>query len=179
MTACAAAKKLPPPGWTKLSEDVNSVFSPTTRDLKPSALPGKWTPPESNSAHAGLGARHGIGNPIQVYPLYENSFRARRNQSIAENHKESAEMYAEFAKVAEGNEYAWSYGGMAETAQSIGEVTKRNRMICLPCESLRRIFMCPADPLRSTSNERIQHYQSCRRRHPHINRQRQETRHSK
>lgn len=53
---------------------------------------------------------------------------------MAENHRESAEMYAEFAKVAEGNEYAWSYGSEAETAESIGTVTRRNRMICLPCE---------------------------------------------
>lgn len=43
-------------------------------------------------------------------------------------------MYAEFAKVAESNEYAWSYGTTTETAESIGSVTKRNRMICLPCE---------------------------------------------
>ena len=57
-------------------------------------------------------------------------------QSIAENHKESSQMYAEFAKVADGNEYAWSYGSKAETEESIGAVTKRNRMICLPCKTL-------------------------------------------
>ncbi len=126
---------MPPPGWTKLTEDVNSVFSPSTRELLPSGSPGKWTPPTSNSDLPGLGARHGIGNPIQVYPLFENSFRARRNQSIAESHKESAQMYAEFASVAEQNQYAWSYGSPAETEESIGSVTKKNRMICLPCES--------------------------------------------
>jgi hypothetical protein len=36
VTACAAAKKLPPPGWTAPSEDVTAVFSPTTRELAPS-----------------------------------------------------------------------------------------------------------------------------------------------
>ncbi|KAK3721992.1 hypothetical protein LTR37_002808 [Vermiconidia calcicola] len=134
LTACAAAKRLPPPGWTPLTEDVNSVFSPTSRELASSALPGKWTPPRSESDLADLGATHSIGNPIQVYPLYENALRAYRNQSIADNHKESALMYAEFAKVAEENPYAWTYGS-AETAESIGTVAKRNRMICLPCES--------------------------------------------
>ena len=138
VTACAAAKRLPPPGWTPLTEDVNSVFSPTSRELAPSALPGKWTPPRSDSDLADLGATHSIGNPIQVYPLYENALRAHRNQSIADNHKESALMYAEFAKVAEENLYAWTYGS-AETAESIGTVAKRNRMICLPCESHQTI----------------------------------------
>ena len=134
MTACAAAKQLPPPGWTPLAEEVNSVFSPTTRELKPSALPGKWTPPHSDSNIPDLGATHSIGNPVQVYPLFENSFRAHRNQSIADNYKESAQMYAEFAKVAEGNKYAWSYGSQAETEESIARVTRRNRMICFPCK---------------------------------------------
>lgn len=33
VAACAAAKKLPPPGWTEVDMSVDSVFSPTTRDL--------------------------------------------------------------------------------------------------------------------------------------------------
>nr|POE75135.1 hypothetical protein CFP56_63370 [Quercus suber]POE94786.1 hypothetical protein CFP56_17023 [Quercus suber] len=82
-----------------------------------------------------VGARHAIGNPIQLYPLYENGFRAHRNQSIHDNHVESAELYAEFAKVAEVNEYAWNHGNAAETKDSIGTVSKKNRMICLPCRS--------------------------------------------
>ena len=112
-----------------------NIFSPSTRELLPSALPGQWTPPRSNSDNPGLGATHSIGNPIQVYPLFENSLRAHRHQSIADNNAESARMYAEFAKVAEQNPYAWSYGSATETEESIGTVTKKNRMICLPCES--------------------------------------------
>ena len=135
MTACAAAKRLPPPGWTELSEDVNTVFSPTTRELKPSALPGKWTPPRSDSNDLDVGAKHFIGNPIHAYPLFENSLRAHRHQSIADNNAESAQMYAEFAKVAEQNQYAWSHESTTETAESIATITKRNRMICFPCRS--------------------------------------------
>lgn len=41
-------------------------------------------------------------------------------------------MYAEFAKVAENQPYAWNYG-KATTKETIGAVTKRNRMICFPC----------------------------------------------
>ena len=63
-------------------------------------------------------------------------------------------MYGEFAKVAEKNRYAWSYGSPTETEKSIGAVTKKNRMICLPCEwysvaktCLLSLFLTYIDPL--------------------------------
>ncbi|KAI7510250.1 hypothetical protein KC347_g4521, partial [Hortaea werneckii] len=118
LVACANAKRLPPPGWTKPAEDVNKVFSPTTRELQPN-----------------LGSKHHIGNPIHIYPLYENGFRAYRNQSLRDNHAESAAMYADFAKIAAGNPYAWNYGAEPESAETIGSVSSsagRNRMICFP-----------------------------------------------
>ena len=92
VTTCAANKQLPPPGWTPTKDSVNEVFSPTTRELKPGALPGSWSSEPSNSPHLDLGAKHHIGNPIQIYPLYENGFRASRGQSVIDNHKESAEV---------------------------------------------------------------------------------------
>lgn len=135
MSAYAAAKQLPPPGWTPLDEQVKDVFSPTTRELKPGALPGAWKPTPSNEVHADLGAKHRIGNPIHIYPLYENGFRALRGQSLEANHRESAEMYAQFAKVAEANEFSWRFGERAKSAEEIGAVGVRNRMICFPCMS--------------------------------------------
>ncbi|ETI27903.1 hypothetical protein G647_00352 [Cladophialophora carrionii CBS 160.54] len=123
LSAFAAAKKLPPPGWTKTKETVNSVFTPTGRDL------GK-----------DIGAVHSIGAPIHVYPLFENGFRAYRKQSIAANHEESAQLYAEFAKVAEKQPYAWNYGKPAASKEVIGTVTKRNRMICFPYPLLMNAF---------------------------------------
>ena len=119
LTACAAARKLPPPGWTKTKQSVDSVFSPTGRDL------GK-----------DIGAIHSIGAPIQVYPLFENAFRAHHGQTIAQNHDESAQLYADFAKVAEKQPYAWSYDKPAASKETISTVTKRNRMICFPCAFL-------------------------------------------
>ncbi|KAK0353603.1 hypothetical protein LTR33_005977 [Friedmanniomyces endolithicus] len=135
LSACAAAKRLPPPNWTPLAEEVTTVFSPTTRELSASALPGKWTASRSDADGVDLGATHNIGSPIQAYPLFETGFRAHRGQSVQDNHAESAELYAEFARVADLNEYAWSYGNEPETAQSIGTVTKKNRLICTPCET--------------------------------------------
>ncbi|KAI7356542.1 hypothetical protein KC354_g10399 [Hortaea werneckii] len=124
LVACANAKSLPPPGWTKPAEDVKKVFSPTTRELQPN-----------------LGSKHHIGNPIHIYPLYENGFRAYRNQSLRANHAESAAMYAEFARVAAGNEYAWSYGAKPESEETIARVEEgRNRMICFPYPMLMNAF---------------------------------------
>ncbi|KAL2431810.1 hypothetical protein ABEF95_014063 [Exophiala dermatitidis] len=123
LSACVAAKKMPPPGWTKTKENVDSVFSATTRDR------GK-----------NLGATYNTGAPIQIYPLFENGFRAHRGQSIGEDHDESAQLYAEFAKVAENNPLAWSYGKPAKTKDEIATVTERNRMICFPYPLLMNAF---------------------------------------
>lgn len=116
LTACAGAGKLPPPGWTKPAKSVQEVFKPSTRNLA-----------------ANVGGIHGIGAPIQIYPLYENAFRAKRGQSLQENNKESAKLYAEFAQVAEKQPYAWNYGQPAATEEFIGTPSKKNRMICSPC----------------------------------------------
>lgn len=69
-----------------------------------------------------------------MYPLYEAALRAHRGQSLADNHRESSELYAEYAQVAAQNPIAWSHGEPANTADTIGKITKRNRMICLPCK---------------------------------------------
>ena len=81
-----------------------------------------------------LGGVHSIGAPIQVYPLYENAFRAARGQTMEQNHQESGHLYAEFAKVASRNPMAWSFGKPPATEQDICTVSKKNRMICLPCK---------------------------------------------
>jgi hypothetical protein len=70
---------------------------------------------------------------LGVYPLYENAFRAHRNQALQENNKESARLYGDFAKVAEKNPLAWNFGKPAATEDTIGTVTKKNRLICSPC----------------------------------------------
>lgn len=105
-----------------------------------------------------MASTHSIGAPNQLYPLFENGFRAHRGQSIQENSTESAQLYAEFAKVAEHNPLAWNYGN-AETEESIGTLSKRNRMICFPCKALYPCFdesgvLTPSDD-RPPSDERL------------------------
>lgn len=81
-----------------------------------------------------IGGIHSVGSPIHVYPLYENGFRAHMKQSVKENHDESAEMYAQFSQVAAQHKYAWNYGKPANTKETIGTVSPKNRMICFPCK---------------------------------------------
>ena len=136
VTACSAAGKLPPPGWEEPAQRVDSVFSPTTRALADStsfthAIVNKMSKLGSPT-YTDLGAIHEIGAPIQVYPLFENGYRAHRRQTIRDNNNESAKLYGDFAKVAEKQQYAWSYG-KAATSDFIGTVSKKNRMICFPC----------------------------------------------
>ncbi|KAF3152199.1 hypothetical protein TWF569_003233 [Orbilia oligospora] len=120
--ACAAAGKLPPPGWSPSASEISGVPSPTTRDLG-----------------SDLGGLHDIGAPIHIYPLYENGYRAHRKQSISDNHKESAKIYAELAKIAEKNPYAWNFGKRV-SEETIGTVGGKNRMICFPYPLLMNAF---------------------------------------
>jgi hypothetical protein len=132
VSACKAAKKLPPLGWTTPSEAVDSVFTPTGRDLGNSAVSSLWQMLSSANSVKDIGAIHQIGAPIHVYPLYENAFRAHRGQSLKANHEESARLYAEFSQVAERNEYAWGFGS-SSSEEEIRSIGKKNRMICFPC----------------------------------------------
>jgi hypothetical protein len=132
VSACAAAKKLPPPGWTTPSQAVDSVFTPTGRDLGNSSISSLWQSLSSAHQVTDAGAIHQIGAPIHVYPLYENAFRAHRGQSLQANHEESAKLYADFSKVAKGNALAWSQG-KSDSEDVIGTVGPKNRMICYPC----------------------------------------------
>ncbi|EGX48204.1 hypothetical protein AOL_s00081g67 [Orbilia oligospora ATCC 24927] len=120
--ACAAAGKLPPPGWSPSASEISGVPSPTTRDLG-----------------SDLGGLHDIGAPIHIYPLYENGYRAHRKQSISDNHKESSKIYAELAKIAEKNPYAWNFGKRV-SEETIGTVGGKNRMICFPYPLLMNAF---------------------------------------
>ncbi|KAK7709804.1 hypothetical protein SLS64_006045 [Diaporthe eres] len=87
-----------------------------------------------------IGGIHSIGTPIQIYPLYENAFRARRGQKPKENNGESAALYADFAQVAATNQYSWNHGNTPATKEEIGVVSKRNRMICSPYPLLMNAF---------------------------------------
>ncbi|KAI5468101.1 hypothetical protein BGZ63DRAFT_500188 [Mariannaea sp. PMI_226] len=117
------AGKLPPPGWSK-PDPAAKVISPS--DL---SLLGE-----------NVGTRHSLGLPIHIYPMYENALRARSQQTQQENNRESAELYAEFDKIARAQPYSWRFGEASRDANAIGTVTKDNRMICTPYPLLMNAF---------------------------------------
>lgn len=86
----------------------------------------------------GAGPRHSVGLPIHVYPLYENGRRAHLRQTAQQNNQESATLYASFDEIGSKNQYSWNYGEKPKSAEFIGSVSKRNRIICDPCKLLRQ-----------------------------------------
>ncbi|KAG9959153.1 hypothetical protein KCU61_g7680, partial [Aureobasidium melanogenum] len=123
LAACAKAGVMPPPNWTPVEKPVTQVFAPSIDEMA-----------------RGIGAKHTIGAPIQVYPLFENGLRAHRGQSLEDNNTESAKLYAKFAQVANKNPLAWSFPRTAETEETIGRVSSKNRMICFPYPLLMNAF---------------------------------------
>jgi len=49
----------------------------------------------------------GLGQPIQLYPLFENALRYARHESIPAHLKRISELWARFSDVASGNPHAW------------------------------------------------------------------------
>jgi acetyl-CoA acetyltransferase len=151
LAACAKAGVMPPPNWTPVEKPVTQVFAPSISEMA-----------------KGIGAKHTIGAPIQVYPLFENGLRAQRGQSLEDNNTESAKLYAEFAQVANKNPLAWSFPRTAETEDTIGRISNRNRMICSPCTASQTLHYTKLTSARPSSDECLQHSKSRRSSHPNI-----------
>lgn len=124
-----------PPPWTARDQRVDNVYYANDTDML-EGNKGPYLKIQCADRNTGIGGTHGIGVPMQVYPLYENGLRAHQGQTIRANHEESAKLYAKYAHVASNNPMAWNYGGKPETETSIRTITKRNRMICFPCAYL-------------------------------------------
>lgn len=73
---------------------------------------------------------HGLGVPIQTYPLFENSIRGRLGHSIEEHLCRMGELFSPFTDVAAEN--GFSYYGTRRSAQELATVTAENRFICFP-----------------------------------------------
>lgn len=76
----------------------------------------------------------GIVDPVHIYPLYENAFQAARGQSPAEGVREAAELWAQYAAVAAGNDTAWIR--TAPDADEIATSSDNNRMVSYPYPKL-------------------------------------------
>ncbi|KAM0244252.1 hypothetical protein ACHAP5_006465 [Fusarium lateritium] len=120
--ACQKAGRMPPPGWTEAGPNAKR-YSPGDTSLMKDA-----------------GAVHSIGMPIQVYPLYENAYRNHHQQSMEKNQAESAQLYADFDRIACQHPASWRSGESPRDANTIKTVTKQNRMICTPYPLLMNAF---------------------------------------
>ena len=83
--------------------------------------------------------RHGLGAPINTYPLFENALRARDKRSLADHQRRMGALMAPFTKVAAGNPDAWF--PVERTAEELVAVTDRNRMIGYPYPKLLNAIM--------------------------------------
>ncbi|KAL3439266.1 hypothetical protein BDV09DRAFT_182379 [Aspergillus tetrazonus] len=119
LAALKANGKFPPSNWTPLQDTTSILKRPRPQ---------------------GLGSRYGLGQPTQIYAMYEAGFRAHRGQKLVDNHLESSQLYAEFSEVAAMNPNAWRYGKPADSAQVISTINNRNRIICQPYPLLMNAF---------------------------------------
>jgi acetyl-CoA C-acetyltransferase len=84
-------------------------------------------------------ARHGLGRPINTYPLFENALRAHAGRSITDHQRRLGELFAPFTRVAAQNPEAWF--PVARTADELVTVSERNRMIGFPYPKLLNAIM--------------------------------------
>jgi acetyl-CoA C-acetyltransferase len=75
-------------------------------------------------------AAHGLGYPVNTYPLFENALRARDGRSIEDHQKRLGALFSPFSKVAAANPEAWF--PVERSAEDLITVTDRNRMISFP-----------------------------------------------
>jgi acetyl-CoA C-acetyltransferase len=97
-----------------------------------------WTPPAASpenpivaSDHVTpMAMRHGVFQPVHIYPMYENATTAAWGITPAEALAESGVAYETISKVAAANPFAW--GRKSFTAAEIITPTPENRMIAWP-----------------------------------------------
>jgi acetyl-CoA C-acetyltransferase len=73
---------------------------------------------------------HGLGLPVDVYPLFENAYRAARGWTITEHREHLGRLCARLAATAAEHPQAWSR--QAFTAADITEPSADNRMVAFP-----------------------------------------------
>jgi acetyl-CoA C-acetyltransferase len=112
-----ASKEKAKLGWTPAASKENAVQFPSSR-FELSAVAKKL----------------GVADPAQIYPLYEMATQAAWDQTPAEAQQESAALWAQYAAVAAGNEYAWIRN--APDAKTIAGVDGNNRLINWPYPKL-------------------------------------------
>ena len=75
-------------------------------------------------------AAHGLGYPVNTYPLFENALRARDGRSLHDHQARLGALFSPFSKMAAANPNAWF--PVERSPEELVSVTDRNRMISFP-----------------------------------------------
>ncbi len=75
-----------------------------------------------------------IGQPIQLYPIFENALRHHLGESVPVHLERISELWAGFSRVAAGNPHAWLRN--AVSAETIRTVSPTNRPVSFPYPKL-------------------------------------------
>jgi acetyl-CoA C-acetyltransferase len=73
---------------------------------------------------------HGLEFPSNVYPMFENAYRAYMGQGLEKHAMTMGELFAPFSAVAAQNPYAWFR--TEHSAEDLITVSDRNRMVGFP-----------------------------------------------
>jgi acetyl-CoA C-acetyltransferase len=73
---------------------------------------------------------HGLGLPVNMYPMFENALRARDGRSLEDHQKRLGRLFARFTEVAAANPYAWF--PTQRSPEELVAVTPDNRMVGFP-----------------------------------------------
>ena len=76
----------------------------------------------------------GLGQPIQLYPLFENALRHARGETIPDHLKRISELWSRFSDVASRNPHAWLRE--KHSAQEIRTPSATNRPVSFPYPKL-------------------------------------------
>jgi acetyl-CoA C-acetyltransferase len=77
-----------------------------------------------------LERRHGLEQPTEFYPLFENVLRARRRRGLQQHRAALGELFSPMTRIAAANPYAWF--PVERSAQELTTVSATNRMIAYP-----------------------------------------------
>ena len=81
-----------------------------------------------------LELRHGIAQPIDIFPFFENAIRARSGRGVEEHQAVLGRIMARLSAVAAENPYAWF--PVARSPEEFTTVSASNRWICFPYPKL-------------------------------------------
>jgi acetyl-CoA C-acetyltransferase len=124
-------------GECKVAAVVGAEAAYTRAAAKKANVMLPWTPRDHNAKLLRgrdmvnpICVRHGVDQPIHVYPFYENAAQAQWGQTPREALQESGKLWSEFAAVAASNPHAWLKKTFS--AEEITTPSEKNRLICWP-----------------------------------------------